>query len=200
MEYEIPNIIENFEFGETKSFKNLSVTPIFSKKRPKIEYVSLDEALEKQYLEIKEKTESGSVPELLAINESDFRVLALDGEELVGAKQNRVLNATILIDKKTKMIIPVSCVERDRWERRSEKFSRSETMMPAFSRREKMRSVSDSLKSGALGHRSDQGRVWEEMDERILRFNAPTETSAMHDVFDTVKDSLDDYVEKFSSE
>ena len=39
----------------------------------------------------------GSVPELRFVNECGAPVLLLDGEELVGAKQNRIINLTILV-------------------------------------------------------------------------------------------------------
>jgi hypothetical protein len=39
----------------------------------------------------------------------------LDGEELIGAKQNRALNLTILAPAKQVIVIPVSCVEAGRW-------------------------------------------------------------------------------------
>jgi hypothetical protein len=38
-----------------------------------------------------------------------------DGEQLVGAKQNRILNMTVLVAAETEVTIPVSCVERGRW-------------------------------------------------------------------------------------
>ena len=44
-----------------------------------------------------------------------LRVLFLEGEELVGAKQNRILNTSVLIAAHTKSKIPVSCVEAGRW-------------------------------------------------------------------------------------
>ncbi|MCZ7537542.1 MAG: hypothetical protein M5T61_17650 [Acidimicrobiia bacterium] len=64
--------------------------------------------------------EAGSVPELAVENPLDARVLLYDGEELVGAKQNRILNASVLVEAKSTLTIPVSCVERGRWSRRSE--------------------------------------------------------------------------------
>jgi hypothetical protein len=33
----------------------------------------------------------------------------VDGEELIGAKQNRIVNATFLIAGQTEITIPVSC-------------------------------------------------------------------------------------------
>ncbi len=55
------------------------------------EYLTLDEALAAKTATVTEVSESGSVPELYFQNEGDLPVLLLDGEELVGAKQNRVL-------------------------------------------------------------------------------------------------------------
>ena len=57
----------------------------------------------------------GSVPDLLVENRGDVRVLFLEGEELIGAKQNRILNTSVLVAAHTKVKIPVSCVERGRW-------------------------------------------------------------------------------------
>jgi hypothetical protein len=37
-------------------------------------------------------------------------VLILDGEELVGTKQNRIVNTTILVAAGCEIVIPVSCV------------------------------------------------------------------------------------------
>jgi hypothetical protein len=42
-------------------------------------------------------------------------VLIVDGEELVGAKQNRVVNLTILVPAQQTVVIPVTCVEQGRW-------------------------------------------------------------------------------------
>jgi hypothetical protein len=65
----------------------------------------------------------GSVPELKFVNESDKPVFLMDGEELIGAKQNRTLNLSILVPAKKAVGIPVSCVERGRWHHLSREFS-----------------------------------------------------------------------------
>ena len=62
-------------------------------------------------------SESGSVPELVVENPLAERVLLYDGEELVGAKQNRILNVSVLVEAKSTLTIPVSCVEQGRWSR-----------------------------------------------------------------------------------
>lgn len=53
------------------------------------------EALEKQVLVISEVSKEGYVPELKVGNKRKIPVLLLGGEELAGAKQNRVLNTTM---------------------------------------------------------------------------------------------------------
>ena len=42
---------------------------------------------------VEEVSEGGSVPNLFVENKGDIRVLFLEGEQLIGAKQNRVLNS-----------------------------------------------------------------------------------------------------------
>jgi hypothetical protein len=54
---------------------------------------------------------------------------ALAGEELVGSKQNRIVNTTMLIQAKSTPVIPVSCVEQGRWNYRSPRFSSEERIM-----------------------------------------------------------------------
>jgi len=48
-------------------------------------------------LEVTEVSEGGSVPTLRVVNKGDRAVFLLDSEELVGAKQNRILNTSVLI-------------------------------------------------------------------------------------------------------
>jgi len=68
---------------------------------------------------ITEVSDEGQVPELKIVAKGDKAVLLVDGEELVGAKQNRVLNLTILVPAPSTTTIPVSCVESGRWAPRS---------------------------------------------------------------------------------
>lgn len=44
-----------------------------------------------------EVSEAGSVPSLRVVNKGERAVFLLDSEELVGAKQNRILNTSVLI-------------------------------------------------------------------------------------------------------
>ncbi len=76
----------------------LGVLPVHSDRVGKVEYITYDEALKNESIAVTEVDEGGSVPELRLQNTGDQRVLILDGEQLIGAKQNRVLNTTILVE------------------------------------------------------------------------------------------------------
>ncbi|MFH0958807.1 MAG: DUF6569 family protein [Pseudomonadota bacterium] len=66
----------------------------------------------------------------------------------VGAKQNRVLNATILIAPKSETNIPVSCVEQGRWSYRSKHFGSQSRSMSANLRNRKSQTVTMNLRQG----------------------------------------------------
>lgn len=82
----------------------------------------LDEALEKGFALITEAGEEGHVPFLLLCNKGTMPILILDGEELVGGKQNRVVNTTILAPPGCELTIPVACMEQGRWRQNSTAF------------------------------------------------------------------------------
>ena len=63
----------------------------------KPDYLTLEQALDRDFVQITEMDQAGSVPELRLINKGKKKVLIVEGEELVGAKQNRIVNATFLI-------------------------------------------------------------------------------------------------------
>jgi hypothetical protein len=140
----------------------------------------LEDSLEAGSFRLEELGEGGSVPELRVINGGSTAVLVLEGDELVGGKQNRVVNSSVLIAADSELILPVSCVERGRWSRRSRTVS-SGCATPHLSLRHlKSRSVHDSLKRGR-GHRSDQGAVWEEVDRLSNVYDSPSPTDALQD-------------------
>ena len=123
MEPIINDYLLQLEFGELYQFENMAVVPLFSLIDDSPGYMVLQEALERQLIIISEVSQGGSVPELVVINKADMPVLVVDGEELIGAKQNRVLNTTTLLKKNSETVIPVSCVEEGRWSYVSRYFS-----------------------------------------------------------------------------
>jgi len=107
----IKGYLEEAKIGRKQSYKNLALFPLLSTYLLDVNYLLLDEALVQGLIQVIEVGEEGSVPELKVINNSPRMILILDGEELVGAKQNRIVNTTILIQGNSTIVIPVSCVE-----------------------------------------------------------------------------------------
>ena len=98
--------VEKLETAEAIGHLNLTLVPLRGAGHGRLDYILSEEAIEGGMLTVTEVSESGSVPELLAENKSEKMILLLDGEELVGAKQNRILNTTVLLRAKSKTRIP----------------------------------------------------------------------------------------------
>ena len=191
------DFISGIYFGEVQSFKNLQIIPLFTEGEEGPVYLTLKEALEKRLLVVTEVSAQASVPELKVINNADLPVLLLDGEELAGAKQNRVLNTTILVKEKSELIIPVSCTEQGRWSYRTDEFFDSDNILSKNIRARKAASVSDSLRENRSYH-SDQGAIWEDIEKMSLNAVVHSATGAMKDVFEGKKVDLDEYIKAFS--
>jgi hypothetical protein len=190
------NFISGIDFGEVQSFKNLQIIPLFTKGEEGPAYLTLKGALEKRLLVVKEVSAQASVPELKVINHADVSVLLLDGEELAGAKQNRVLNTSILVKEKSELIIPVSCTEQGRWSYQTDEFFNSENIMSFKIRANKAASVSDSLREGRR-FASNQSAIWNDIEEMSFNAGVHSATGAMKDVFEGKKVDLDDYMKAF---
>ena len=93
--------------GEVQQFKNLAMVPIVSDYDDGLAYITLEEALSGGSIEIREVSEGGSVPELRVVNRAGKMVLILDGEEFVGAKQNRIVDTTILVAAGVEIVIQI---------------------------------------------------------------------------------------------
>lgn len=173
----------------------LSVFPLFDGSQVPVEYLLSDEGIGSGCVTVEEVSEAGSVPDLLVENKGDVRVLFIEGEELVGAKQNRIVNTSVLVAAKSKIKIPVSCVESGRWRFRSTQFGSSGSHSPSKLRYFLKSSVSRSL-SSKRGYRSDQGKVWEEVARQQMALGTSSDTSAMADTFDTYREQINAFREK----
>ncbi len=194
----IEQAVESLKVGKLKNYQNMSVAPLVgvtTEKGP--EYLTMTEALEGELLEVTEIDHGGSVPNLKVRNLCDKNVLLLDGEELMGAKQNRVLNTTVLVAGQTEVIVPVSCTEQGRWSYKSDKFMDSKIMMAKAARSSKSSSVSHSLKIQPNSYCSDQGKVWEDIAGYHHDLGSHSSTGAMKAAYDQHEDDLRAYREAF---
>lgn len=192
----ISHFLSKLEFGEVKIFNNMAIFPLFTSVNHSPEYLTLKEALEKNLLTITEVSQSGSVPELKVVNKAEIPVLLLDGEELAGAKQNRVLNTTILLREGSETIIPVSCTEQGRWAYATPAFAESGNIMSHNLRAKKASSVHQTLKE-AMSYRGNQGEVWDGIAFCRRAANVESRTGAMRDVFESKEEDLKGYLDAF---
>jgi len=158
-----------------------------------LEYLTLDEALKADTLDVTELDEGGSVPELKVVNRGDSMVLLLAGEMLVGAKQNRALNASMMVPAAGEMVVPVSCVERGRWGYRSQKFGSGGSSSHPKLRREMNRQAYDSYKKGGVP-RSDQGKVWGEVNRKLRAMGSSSPSDALQQAYEDRRAKLNDAV------
>jgi hypothetical protein len=126
-----------------------------------LDYLTLGEALDAGSVGIREVSEGGSVPDLKVFNRSGKMVLILDGETLVGTKQNRIVNTTILIAEGD-IVIPVSCVEQKSCQYQTRTFHSEQRVMNPSIRIHKAMDVALNLKESGR-FRSDQWNIWEEV-------------------------------------
>jgi hypothetical protein len=191
--------LRSVDLGPSQSYENLSVLPLLTREPWEADYATLDEALAGGWVSITELGDGGSVPELSVRNSGRMPVLLLDGEELVGAKQNRVLNLTILVPAESTLTIPVSCVEQGRWRHMSRGFQSAPRAQFAEGRAAKMRDVTASLRQTGTRH-SDQGEVWSRIAEKSARLGAESETGAMAAMFEHAQAPIECFVEALPSD
>lgn len=193
---DLAEYFKSIEFGQLNQYKKMGMLPIFTNKKSDIQYFTLTEALKANAIDITEIDEKGAVSELKVKNRSEIPVLILDGEELIGAKQNRIVNTSILLKENCETIIPVSCVEQGRWNYVSKEFQNSDRLASHKIRNVKTVSVNKSVENSG-NFNSDQLAVWNEINKLENRTEVHSPTSAMGDIYDTFTEDLENYVKKF---
>jgi len=171
---------------------------VFSLRRPRAEgegatrreYLLAAEAIESGSVQVVEVEGDGEVSHLLVKNSAGQAVLFIEGEELIGAKQNRVLNTSVLVGANTECVIPVSCIEHGRWHELSRAFDSGGRVAPAHLRHKLKRSVTRSLRR-KQGHLSDQSEVWQDIRTQQRDMKVDSKTAAMTDTSLRYKDRID---------
>lgn len=178
----MPFAFANLRVGEPVRHHSVAVFPLFGRSQSEVDYRLSDEALADQSAVVEEISESGSVADLQVENKSGDRLLFLEGEQLIGAKQNRILNTSVLVAAHSTLRIPVSCVEQGRWRYKSRSFAPSDAHSPAKLRRALKASVTRSARQ-KRGHVSDQSEVWDHVAALQQSHGVASETTAMSDAF-----------------
>lgn len=186
----VSDILSGITAAAEQVNRQLRVIPLLRAEDQEPKFLTMRQAFAAGILVIKEISEGGSVPTLFAENRGDLPILLMDGEEVQGAKQNRILNTSVLIAPGNAIQVPVSCTEAGRWHyNQREQFQESGNVMPCVMRAKKTHKVSMNL-SAANRYDADQGEVWAEIDALRMQTGAHSETGAMNDVFEQRKIDL----------
>jgi len=181
---QMTEILASIQVREPLRRKGLDVFPLDMPGDMTADYVMLDELLDGNLAEITEVSAAGQVPELVVSNNADADALIVDGTELHGAKQDRMVNITLIIAGHTRETIPVTCVESGRWSYRTRSFSSSKRTVAGRLRWSKARSVYDHLAMAGIA-RSDQRKVWAEVADYQSRAGSRSDSEALRDAFKT---------------
>lgn len=190
---DMKDVFPPLKLESAMGYRNLTVVPCFGGWERYQNYLLASEALGSGHLRVTETSSSGTVPELLAFNLSHCPILLIDGEELQGAKQNRILNTTVFLAPASKTRVPVSCVEEGRWNHVSDEF-KSGHYSPVSLRQRKSRDVQLNLRTRGCPE-SDQGAVWACVSEQVAASGGDAPTRALSDALDAQADVLARYHE-----
>ena len=187
------HLAEPLRLGSPDLHGSLAVFPIFGP-APQQEYVSFAQG-RALGARIKELEHHAEVNDLLVLNPTHEAILLYEGEEVLGAQQNRTFDVSVLVGARSQLQVPVSCVEAGRWDggRHHETFSPApQAAYPAL-RSMKNRAARESVAAG-MGPRAMQGDVWNEVADKSQRMNVASATGAMHDIYDGRRDRLDEFL------
>ena len=181
--------LSKVSIGFPITMQNLTMFPLEAETSEKEGYLDFTEQVNLGTVKVTEVDASGSVPSLFVQNKNKEAVFVLDGEHLVGAKQDRIVNLSLLIPPFKKIEIPVSCVEQGRWSYTTEHFFSEGKMHFNRGRRSRQRSVSESMAS-RRSRSSNQSEVWSDISAKESLMGAHSRTSSMRDMYNSFDEIL----------
>jgi hypothetical protein len=186
---------ESLRIGEPDVVGPLAVFPVFGPE-PRQEYVAFAQGRERG-VTILEREERASVNELVIENPTDLAVLLYEGEEVLGAQQNRIFDVSVLVAAGSKLEVPVSCVEAGRWDpsRHTNNLHPSRHAAYLKLRHMKAKSKSDRVHerlSAFTEARADQSAIWSEVESKSARHGTRSPTGAMHDIYESRRTALEE--------
>jgi hypothetical protein len=178
----LTEVLSEVTVEEPSAWNALQVFPLIHPNGHAPTCALIEELLERGEVEVADISQGGAVPTIKVLNRSGLDVLILDGTELRGAKQNRMVNVTIVAGGGMETVVPVSCVESGRWAYRSHRFTSSKRTVASRLRNLKAHRVAENLARSGVA-KADQGEVWKEVNAYLAKGHASSATQALDDVF-----------------
>jgi len=165
-----------------QSAGNISLVQLETLKGEGLCFIPAATAIDKGELEIREVRQEGSINTLLAVNFLDQYCLLTDMDLLKGAKQNRVVNTSVLLAPNAKREIRVSCVERSRWSYDSPDFKSAPSVMDPKMRAAKAASLSEDME-GMVSE--TQSKIWNLINQEMSAHNIFSDTEDYNSVLES---------------
>lgn len=171
--------------GEPQVAGPLAVYPVFGPTRPRLAYRTFAQAVELGAL-ARERERGAAVRALVVENPTELPLLVYEGEEVLGAQQNRTFAASALVAAGDTLELDVTCVEQGRWDSRRHR----ERMRPSPQAADPSLRRLARVSANAIGS-ADQAQVWSAVACRMVEHDVASQSAAMSDVFDHRRGDLD---------
>ena len=162
----------------------LAVFPVFGPE-PRLEYRAFVQAADLGAF-VKEVESGALVTRLSVENPTDLPLLVYEGEEVLGAQQNRTFDVSALVPAGERILVPVSCVEQGRWDHTRHR----EALRPSPQAADPSLRRTKRAAANAAG-RVNQNEVWAEVSGRLAAHGVYSHSEALSDLYECRRTDLD---------
>ncbi len=187
------HLVATLRPGPVQHYRGVHVLPLLSTSAD-FEAITLGSARAREAVQVAEMSESGRVPVLKVENRATLPLVLLDGESLVGGKQERVMDGSVVIAPGTCVPVPVLCCEQGRWSYRSRGFRSADTSLPTSLKRRKLARSQQALRQRHVDGRL-QSMLWSDVAEYSQARQVASPTANLGDVFLADREEIDGYLE-----
>ena len=186
----------NFNYNISNPIKKNNITIFFLQSKIKLEnnFLTLEESISKNLVDIKEVNSKGTIRYLKVSNKSNQKLLILGSEQIIGnaLKQNRVVNNTTLVPDQTTILLSVSCCEKNRWSQAvANNICTSDSLYFTKGRINNSVNIFDNNKT-------DQFEIWDDIAEKLDEFNTKSFTGTLEDTYNKNKLYFDEITNYFT--
>lgn len=213
----------NVRIGTPVIHRNLTVFPLYLASYEEVDenYITLEDALEKKQVEVREvggseqsQTENapGAIPQgnqapvqqevsegtvnaVVIENKSDRPIYILAGQVIIGGKQDRVITKDTVVPRGEKLTVEVCCVEQGRWSPRESGVHKRIPFCDAASG-----NVAGKIKMMTQsGGQVSQSGVWEEVAKQAHALQGTSPTGTYKEVLEVTEKTIEEYIAAFKS-
>ena len=170
--------ISGLTAGSPQRLGELTLVPLLHVRVPEEPDTLIEEAIFQGEFQIVEQG-GGAVQQVIAHNRGEVDVLVLEGDTLIGCKQNRMVAWSVLVGARTAVPVSVGCMERGRWSHGGPGFSPGAMPVDPHIRRRSKRETSASV-ANLAGPRLDQSRAWQDVDGKLREWHVSSDTDDYH--------------------